>query len=122
MFRITISDSFAAAISLPGFVGSCANLHGHTYVVKAVIGSDTLDEHGMVIDHHIIQVKLREILQEYDHSHLNRLDCFKKINPTSENIAKIIYERLYNSFDNNVFTICEVMISEKPNVTVSYKK
>ena len=47
-----------------------------------------------MIDFKILKEKLKDILEELDHSNLNELESFKKKNPTSENIAKFIIDRL----------------------------
>jgi 6-pyruvoyltetrahydropterin/6-carboxytetrahydropterin synthase len=39
-------------------------------------------------------MKLDKVLEQLDHKYLNHTPYFKKVNPTSENIAKYIYERI----------------------------
>jgi len=45
----------------------------------------------MVLDFKFLKMKLNKILESLDHKYLNKIPYFKKINPTSENIAKYIY-------------------------------
>jgi len=48
----------------------------------------------MLLDFKYLKNKLNAVLEKMDHAYLNKLSFFKKINPTSENIAKYIYNEL----------------------------
>jgi 6-pyruvoyltetrahydropterin/6-carboxytetrahydropterin synthase len=80
------------------FFGKCnnPNYHGHNYelVVKVVGYPD--EESGYLMDMKILSDLIKEkILDRFDHMNLN-LDTeeFKNVNPTAENIAKVIYDLL----------------------------
>ncbi len=92
MFELSIRDHFAAAHLLHGYDGNCKNLHGHTWQVEIVIQGDRLDTIGMVLDFKIVKKKLKDFLCQLDHVHLNDLPAFNKTNPTTENLAKYIFE------------------------------
>lgn len=95
MYELTVTSSFAAAHALRNFSGKCENLHGHNWRVKARVVGDKLDEAGMLIDFGVLKKKLNAILDnELDHRHLNDLDIFAGASPSSENIARYIYDRL----------------------------
>jgi 6-pyruvoyltetrahydropterin/6-carboxytetrahydropterin synthase len=94
MYRIKVKASFSSAHNLRGYKGKCEDLHGHNWKVEADIESYDLDKIGMIVDFSVLKKKLRKILEKLDHKYLNNIPYFKKINPTSENIAKYIYNRL----------------------------
>ena len=78
--------------------GKCnnPNYHGHNYelIIKLVGLIDPVT--GYVYDTKKLSDLLKKhVISRYDHKNLN-LDCpeFKGLNPTAENIAKIIYETL----------------------------
>jgi len=48
----------------------------------------------MLMDFKILKNRLQDILEPLDHKYLNEINYFKKVNPTSENIAKYIYDRV----------------------------
>lgn len=78
--------------------GKCnsPNYHGHNYVLETWVKGDIDPETGFVINlTDLKQIIKEEIEDEFDHRNLN-LDVpyFKDINPTAENIAKVIYEKL----------------------------
>ncbi|WP_102345139.1 6-carboxytetrahydropterin synthase [Bacillus sp. Marseille-P3661] len=78
--------------------GKCNNPngHGHNYYLEVCI-SGVLDPiTGMLIDlSHLDEVVETVVLNKFDHKHLNLdTDEFRDLNPTSEVVAKVIYEML----------------------------
>ena len=92
MFELSVKAEISSAHFLRGYEGKCKNLHGHNWKIEVVIVNNQLDGVGMVVDFAILKKQLKEFLCPLDHVCLNDLDYFKKVNPTSENIAKYIYE------------------------------
>jgi len=94
MFEISVEAQFSAAHKLRNYKGKCENMHGHNWRVKAIIAGGKLNNQGMVIDFSELKNKLNEVIMRLDHKYLNDIDYFKKVNPTSENIAKYIFDKL----------------------------
>jgi len=92
MYALTVKGEFAASHSLRDYEGKCKNLHGHTWHVDIVVAGRTLNKVGMLVDFKEIKSDLHALLESLDHAHLNDLAYFKKANPTSENIAKYIFD------------------------------
>jgi 6-pyruvoyltetrahydropterin/6-carboxytetrahydropterin synthase len=78
--------------------GKCnnENYHGHNYELEVKIIGEIDSETGFVMDAKILKQLIKEnVLDKYDHRNLNLdVDDFKNLNPTAENIAKVIYEKL----------------------------
>ncbi len=91
MYFMRVKDDFAAAHYLRGYKGKCEALHGHNWKVELEAAFDRLDEIGLAIDYKELKKILGEILAKFDHTELNRLEMFSVKNPTTENIAEIIY-------------------------------
>lgn len=85
---------FAAAHRLRGYQGDCEQLHGHNYKVEIEVRATQLDELGMGVDFRAIRVAAREVVGVLDHRLLNDIPPFTELNPTAENIAAYVYERL----------------------------
>ncbi|MGA2775714.1 MAG: 6-carboxytetrahydropterin synthase QueD [Candidatus Omnitrophota bacterium] len=94
MYSIKVELVFSAAHNLREYKGKCEALHGHNWKIEAVAAKDKLNKTGMLLDFKYLKSGLNEVLEELDHTYLNELPYFKEVNPTSENIAKYIYDRL----------------------------
>ena len=94
MFEIEVFSNFSSAHRLRGYKGKCENVHGHNWKVGVSVSSGKLNQIGIVADFRDVKKYLMAILEKLDHKDLNELSYFKKINPTSENIAKFIYDQL----------------------------
>ena len=94
MYEIKVKTEFSAAHKLRNYQGKCENLHGHNWKVEACVRSEVLNETGMVLDFTKLKSGLKKVITTLDHSYLNNLAYFKKVNPTSENIAKFIFDKL----------------------------
>lgn len=94
MFSAKVEGNFSSAHNLRAYRGKCESLHGHNWKVVVVASSRELDKAGMVIDFKLLKKRLNACLDKLDHKYLNGIAYFKKVNPTSENIAKHIYDTL----------------------------
>lgn len=122
MFEIDIVKNFSAAHCLRGYQGDCSNLHGHNWTVMAVVQADELDEIGIALDFKKLKKSLDGILDEFDHANLSDLDCFKQQNPTSEILAKTIFERLAAQIDDHRIEVVRVRVCESPGSGATYMK
>lgn len=94
MYELTTEREFSAAHCLRGYQGDCAQLHGHNYRVQVTVYGDQLNELGMLMDFGDLSELCRQVLEELDHGHLNEIPPFDSINPTSENLARYLYQRI----------------------------
>ena len=101
MFEITIKTDFAAAHRLNNYQGACENLHGHNFIVEVSVLCDKLDESYIAIDFKDLKRMVKSITDKLDHTFLNEHNYFKNSNPTSEMIAKYIYENLKEALGGN---------------------
>jgi len=102
--------------------GKCSNplYHGHNYdLVVSVTGKiDPIT--GFVIDMKVLKDMIRtEIEDAFDHKNLNeQVPEFKTLNPTSENIVVVIWNKLRSKIDNK--NKLSVTLYETPRNFVSY--
>lgn len=94
MFELTIAVNFEAAHCIRNYPGKCNRLHGHNWKVEVNICGSKLNELGMLVDFVDLKAAVNDILVDLDHYYLNEVEPFCKINPTAENLAKYIYEKL----------------------------
>lgn len=120
MYLLNVSDHFSAAHRLCGYQGACSNLHGHNWKVRVGIEYSKLDEIGMALDYSIIKSILKSILDLFDHEYLNDLPLLQGQNPTSENLARIIYIEMEKGLADYDAGIKEVEIYESERSSVIY--
>ena len=78
-----------------------ANYHGHNYELIVKVTGEVDPVTGYVIDTKVLSDLVREhVIECFDHKNLN-LDTleFKELNPTAENIAVVIYDKLRQRID-----------------------
>ena len=121
LYELTVRSAFEAAHFISGYSGKCSRLHGHNWNIEAVVRGEELDELGMLIDFKVLKAELNKVLEELDHRFLNELKSFAEENPTAENLARKIFERLSAS---EIFTgttkLYAVKVFETPNSCVTY--
>lgn len=120
MYKLNVVSSFSSAHKLNGYDGVCKNLHGHNWKVRLCVMCDTLDNIGMAMDFGIIKGKLKELLTEFDHQYLNDLPAFQEMNPTSENIARYVFDRMGQMLSQCPCEVVEVEVWESDKASVIY--
>ena len=119
MYKISVEQHFDAAHFLREYQGKCENLHGHRFKVVVTVEASDLNEIGLAYDFTELKRQLADILANFDHTCLNDTPPFDKINPSSENIATTIYNRLKSRFQEKV-TLSSVEVWESPQSYVTY--
>ena len=122
MYKINVTASFSGAHHLNNHGGSCKDLHGHNWKVRVQLIAQKTDELGMAIDFKVIKDHLVELMDKFDHKYLNELVWFKKQNPTSENIARVIFQELQKVLEKDEIYMNEVEIWESDNTSIIYSE
>jgi 6-pyruvoyltetrahydropterin/6-carboxytetrahydropterin synthase len=94
IFEVKIISGFAAAHNLVDFRGKCENLHGHNWKIEVVLQGARLEQNGILVDFAEVKSLTRDVLEELDHKHLNEIPYFAANNPSSENIARYVFDQL----------------------------
>lgn len=92
--RLTKRFNFEAAHDLPTFPEGhkCRRLHGHSFRFDVVVEGDVDPARGYLIDYGEIKKVVNPIVQRLDHYYLNEIEGLE--NPTSEVLAKWLYDRI----------------------------
>ncbi len=115
--EIFASFSLEASHSLPCVSDhhKCRRLHGHSYRVEVHVRGPVPDETGWVMDFEDIVDAFQPVLGQLDHRHLNDVPGLE--NPTCENIARWIWERLKSSLP----MLSKIVIHETPGSGCIYR-
>ena len=103
--------------------GKCnnPNFHGHNYELIVSVSGEIDQETGYVIDIKILSELIKTHIEEaFDHKNLNLdVEEFANLNPTAENIALVIWNKLRTEIDSN--KELEITLYETPHNFVTYK-
>lgn len=119
MYRIAVESHFDSAHFLRGYGGKCEQLHGHRYRVMVKVTATELDNTGLACDFTVLKSLLKPVLARYDHCLLNDVPPFDTINPSAENIARVIYEAL--APDITGVKLESVTVWESPESSAEYR-
>ena len=120
MYQISVEHDFDAAHFLRGYQGKCEALHGHRFRAVVKVNSSQVDDIGIAYDFKLLKQHLTDILVRFDHTCLNDVPPFDKINTSSENIAATIYNELKPKLVGTPVSIYCVEVWESPQSGVAY--
>jgi len=120
MYQVSVEQHFDAAHFLRGYRGKCEALHGHRFRVVVKVTASRVDDVGMAYDFTELKRHLGNILSRFDHTCLNDVSPFDKINPSSENIATTIYNELQSKLAGVPVSLACVEVWESPQSRVAY--
>ena len=120
MYELKIVSQFAAAHQLRGFHGGCEYLHGHNWKVEVFVSGQNLQEDGLLIDFRVIKEKTATLLNGLDHKFLNELEPFTTLNPSSENMARHIFEFLSRALNTENIRVSRITVWESDTACASY--
>ncbi len=122
MYEVTIRQSFSAAHVLKETGGMCERLHGHNFLVEVSISSRELNETGILLDFRVLKEWTDETLKQLDHKCLNEIPYFKDINPSAENVARFIHDRVMEKAGIHNLHVSRVTVWESEDARASYSE
>ncbi len=120
MYELTIETGFASAHQLRGYKGKCEKLHGHNWKVQVSVTAERLNEIDLAIDFHDLKRIANEVVSPLDHAFLNDIFPFTEKNPSSENVAKWIYESMKKKINDDNIQVSAVTVWESDTASASY--
>ncbi len=123
IWQLTVRADFSSAHALRHYQGKCENLHGHNYLAEMVVEGEVLTQDTeLVTDFSILKKILREELSTIDHCNLNEKAPFDTINPSSENIARYLWNCIKPRLQEYPIKLYSVSVSEKSAQTATYRE
>lgn len=120
MYELMVETNFSSAHQLRGYKGECEKLHGHNWKVQVHVIAEKLNELDMAIDFHELKDFVGEVIAPLDHGFLNDLFPFTEKNPSSENIAKWIFDSLKKKVNDNNLRLSAVTVWESEITSATY--
>ena len=120
MFELTVETTFSAAHQLKGYMGKCERLHGHNWKVQVHVIAEKLNEIDIAMDFHDLKRLTNEVVSTLDHTVLNEIFPFTENNPSSENIAKWVYDSLRKKIPEQTIQLSAVTVWESEDASATY--
>ena len=122
MFEVKVEKSFSAAHHLLNYQGACENQHGHNWKVEVYVIGKTLDKSNILVDFKVLKKELDKILNYLDHKDINTLPEFENESPSSEFMAKFIFEKMKEHLKNKYKNaeVSKVAVWETPTSRAVY--
>lgn len=86
------------------------------------VSGESLDKTGILVDFRDLKKAVACQLDELDHKDLNKVKAFRRQNPTSENIARYLYERLSPVLRRTGHSVSRVRVCETPTSGATYSE
>ena len=115
-----VETKFSAAHQLRNYEGRCERLHGHNWRVNVYVASETLNDIGLAMDFKDLKDLTNETLMVLEHSFVNDVFPFTEINPSSENIAKWLFDGLSKKINTDKMQVSMVTVWESDTASASY--
>ncbi len=120
MFEVEITASFSAAHRLREYNGKCEHLHGHNYRVHVAARSRNLGTGGMLIDFTLLKKAVNTELERLDHTFLNDMAPFDKIEPSAENIAAYLFSQVAELLGDKAGLLYSISVWESDTSRATY--
>jgi len=120
MFNIFIQTHFSAGHHLRNYPGNCEQPHGHNWQVEVTVRAEKLDELGMGIDFRTVKKAVQKVMNDLDHRNLNEHPYFLDRNPSSENIAVYIFNRLKEDLNSDRYRLHSITTKETEHTGTTY--
>ena len=116
-----IERNFSSAHQLRGYKGKCENLHGHNYKIEIYARSRELDNIGLLVDFVELKAAADEVVQYLDHRNINELAPFDLLQPSAENLAQYVLERVASKVGDQRVQVYKVRCFETPTSVATYQ-
>ncbi|MCF6224839.1 MAG: 6-carboxytetrahydropterin synthase QueD [Xanthomonadales bacterium] len=93
----------------------CARLHGHSFRVEVHVSGEVGEQSGWVMDFAELKQAFQPLYDQLDHNYLNEIEGLE--NPTSENLARWIWQKLQPVLPN----VSKVIVQETCNAGCVYR-
>ena len=120
MWEISQETVVAAAHQLRFAPGEGERLHGHNWRIKAVVRANALASSGWVMDFNELGTILRNLVEPYEHVFLNEIAPFDDLNPTAENIARVVADNLAAKIDDDRIKVARVEVWENDTCAATF--
>ena len=122
MYELTVLAHFSGAHQLRHLHSQCEALHGHNWKIEVSVVARRLGKEGVGLDFAVLKREVAGVLDSLDHAFLNNLPYFSKREPSSENIAKYVFDQLKPKMKAYAVTLKKVTAWESETASAAYSE
>ena len=122
MYEVSKEMMISATHRVREHQGGCERIHGHNWKIIVYVEAKELNNMGMVIDFKDLKHVMHKVIMPMDHNDINTFAPFDKINPTSENISKYIFDEMSKELNDDRKHISKVEVYETDNSKAIYRR
>lgn len=119
MFELEVERDFRAAHAIT-MGGRREPSHRHDWHVSVVVSGERLDADGVLVDFHVMERKLADVVDALGGRDLNRTPPFDEVNPTAEHVARHIARSMDGDLPPGI-RLRRVSVTEAPGCTATYE-
>jgi 6-pyruvoyltetrahydropterin/6-carboxytetrahydropterin synthase len=121
MFTVSIESNFTASHQLTLPDGLHEPVHNHEWSVTAEVASEKLNDIAVVMNFRELKALVDNIIGEFDNHDLNKFSYFQQNNPSAENVARYIYDKLLTQLPEDV-EIRSIKVTEEPGCSAKFSE
>jgi 6-pyruvoyltetrahydropterin/6-carboxytetrahydropterin synthase len=121
MFIIRVERHFRASHQLILPDGTKEPVHKHDWMVIANVSSEKLNSMGIVMNFQTLQAIIDKIVTGFNNKALESISFFQQNNPSAENVAKYIYDKLRIELPEGV-KLRNIRVVEEPNCSAMFQE
>ena|SRR5579863_2067900 len=120
MWEVSAVVALVARHQIRGASGEIGPVHAHSWRIRAAVRAKHLDATGWVLDFKHVGNVLRSLIASYEGTFLNDVAPFDDLNPTRENVARVIADKLAAKLDEGRARVHRVEIWEDEVCCATY--
>jgi 6-pyruvoyltetrahydropterin/6-carboxytetrahydropterin synthase len=121
MFTISVERHFRASHQLILPDGSIEPVHYHDWVVTASLSSEKLNNMGVLMDFKALKAMIDKTVAGFENTALESIGYFQQNNPSAENVAKYIYDKLRIELPEGV-KLRNIRVAEEPGCSAKFRE
>ncbi len=123
MYGVAVKRDFKAQhFLIGGDWGPENELHSHHYQVELQLEGSRLNQHGYLVDIVDIEFHLENLIEHYRNRTLNDFSEFAELNPSIENFARIICQRMAVEIKASNLSAITVLLWENEIAWASFRQ
>ncbi|MGE4350728.1 MAG: 6-pyruvoyl tetrahydropterin synthase family protein [Bdellovibrionales bacterium] len=117
MYDINVTTEFTAVHCLRNYP---EEPHEHRWKVTVTVRATELDEAGMGVDFLLLDRLIHDVIAPLDGQNFNDHPAFQKLSPSTEVIAKYLFDKMDADLRHKRYRLYSVTVWETPTQNVVY--